>query len=280
MSNTKHSKFKNTAIIFELLSRQLTSDVLSGKQNESLSIIRKYFKEGTELHKELELYHTLIESKKMKEHLASALLRIVNKKRESLNEEKLNSEKYKLIGELKRKYDLKTFFDVRIENYKTLASIYKIFETKKPEASRDYIENYAIIIESMSSDAPKLSKIVSPLETQSEDVKKLAFKLLIEKFNRKYKNLNAKQKTLISKFITENTEQKAFKEYVYSEVQYIQNALNVLRKRTTDKSLSIKLNEIIQLSNEITIAKRLEDNHISSMIKYYELIDNLKSQKV
>jgi hypothetical protein len=280
MSNTKHSKFKNTAIIFELLSRQLTSDVLSGKQNESLSIIRKYFKEGTELHKELELYHTLIESKKMKEHLASALLRIINKKRESLNEEKLNSEKYKLIGELKRKYDLKTFFDVRIENYKTLASIYKIFETKKPEASRDYIENYAIIIESMSSDAPKLSKIVSPLETQSEDVKKLAFKLLIEKFNRKYKNLNAKQKTLISKFITENTEQKAFKEYVYSEVQYIQNALNVLRKRTTDKSLSIKLNEIIQLSNEITIAKRLEDNHISSMIKYYELIDNLKSQKV
>lgn len=280
MSNTKHSKFKNTAIIFELLSRQLTSDVLSGKRNESLSIIRKYFKEGTELHKELELYHTLIESKKMKEHLAAALLRIVNKKRERLNEEKLNSEKYKLIGELKRKYDLKTFFDVRLENYKTLASIYKIFETKNPDASRDYIENYAIIIESMSNDAPKLSEIVSSFETQSEDVKKLAFKLLIEKFNRKYKNLNARQKTLISKFITENTEQQTFKEYVYSEVQYIQNALNVLRKRTTDKSLSIKLNEIIQLSNEITIAKRLEDNHISSMIKYYELIDNLKSQKV
>lgn len=280
MSNVKHSKFKNSAIIFELLSRQLTSDVLTGKQNESLSIIKKYFREGSELHNELILYHTLLESTKLREGLAVKLLDIILEKRKALDEKQLQLEKYRLIGELKRRYNLKDFFEVRLHNYRELASIYKIFESGTKSDTRDYIDNYSIVLESMTANKPALTESIGQFEKQNEDIKNLAFKLLIEKFNKKYTNLNGKQKNLISKFITENTNSSQFREYVYKEISTIQKALNIFKSRTSDASLKIKLNEVSGLSNEIVTAKRIEDHHVSSMIKYYELIEVLKQSEL
>ncbi len=280
MSNVKHSKFKNSAIIFELLSRQLTSDVLTGKQNESLSIIKKYFREGSELHNELILYHTLLESTKLREGLAVKLLDIILEKRKALDEKQLQLEKYRLIGELKRRYNLKDFFEVRLHNYRELASIYKIFESGTKSDTRDYIDNYSIVLESMTANKPALTESIGQFEKQNEDIKKLAFKLIIEKFNKKYTNLNGKQKNLISKFITENTNSSQFREYVYKEISTIQKALNIFKSRTSDASLKIKLNEVSGLSNEIVTAKRIEDHHVSSMIKYYELIEVLKQSEL
>jgi len=280
MSNVKHSKFKNSAIIFELLSRQLTSDVLTGKQNESLSIIKKYFREGSELHNELILYHTLLESTKLREGLAVKLLDIILEKRKALDEKQLQLEKYRLIGELKRRYNLKEFFEVRLHNYRELASIYKIFESGTKSDTRDYIDNYSIVLESMTANKPALTESIGQFEKQNEDIKNLAFKLLIEKFNKKYTNLNGKQKNLISKFITENTNSSQFREYVYKEISTIQKSLNIFKSRTSDASLKIKLNEVSGLSNEIVTAKRIEDHHVSSMIKYYELIEVLKQSEL
>ena len=51
----KHNKIKNTGILFELLTRQITADVLAGKSTKSVKIVKKYFNENTELGKELQL---------------------------------------------------------------------------------------------------------------------------------------------------------------------------------------------------------------------------------
>ena len=48
----KHSKYKNTGILFELLTRQLTSDTITGNQTKSLSFLKKHFNSKTELIKD------------------------------------------------------------------------------------------------------------------------------------------------------------------------------------------------------------------------------------
>ena len=53
----KHSKVKNTGILFELLVRQITSDTLNNvSQPPAVAIIKEHFNKNTALRKELYLY--------------------------------------------------------------------------------------------------------------------------------------------------------------------------------------------------------------------------------
>jgi NADPH-dependent 7-cyano-7-deazaguanine reductase QueF len=73
----KHSKYKNTGILFELLSRQLTSDTVEGVKPHSLDIIGKFFRKGTQLHEELQYYNVLNVTKYKDVKKASILLETV-----------------------------------------------------------------------------------------------------------------------------------------------------------------------------------------------------------
>jgi len=279
MKKFKHIKYKNTGIIFELLSKQVVSDVLTNRGNTSLNIIKKYFKEGTQLHKELACYQALYESTGKREPVAFKLLEVILKQRNVIDESRLIKEKYKLIGEIKNNYDVSKFFEGRVSDYKLYASIYKLFEYNSADNPVGHISCYETILEHLTSKAQSQFKNTKTIyESQSDDVKSLTFKMIIEKFNNKYQFLNAKQKTLVSKFINENTSLDPFKNYVYSEINSIKKSLVELSKKTTDKVLKIKLTEVAKLTNEITSSNRIKDEHISSIIKYYELIDHLKSR--
>jgi hypothetical protein len=64
MKNIKHSKFKNTGFIFELLVRQITSEIMSGNTNSKAEkILKEFFSSKKELSKELKLYQYLINEK-------------------------------------------------------------------------------------------------------------------------------------------------------------------------------------------------------------------------
>ena len=76
----KHSKYKNTGILFELLTRQLTSDTITGNQSKSLSFLKKHFSSKTELLKEYKIYHTLATQ------IKKSLQKLHNKK-QIINEE-------------------------------------------------------------------------------------------------------------------------------------------------------------------------------------------------
>lgn len=278
MKKFKHVKYKNTGIIFELLTKQVVSDVLTGKGSTSLNIIKKYFKEGTQLHKELSCYRALMETTDKKEATASRLLDVILKQRVIVNESMLVAEKYKLIGEIKNNYDVSKFFESRVSDYKLYASIYKLFEYKSSDNPMAHIPSYETILEHITSNTKSRNHDIKSLyESQSPDIKSLAFKMLIDKFNNKYRFLNVKQKKLISKFINENTSLNPFRNYVYSEVASIKKSLLDISKKTSDTVLKIKLTEIARLTNEITASSRIKDEHISSMVKYYELIEHLQN---
>ena len=127
----KHSKYKNTGILFELLTRQLTSDTIAGNQPKSLSFLKKHFNSKTELLKEYKIYHTLATQKYSKDSQASMLIEELMKTHDKLNKSQLRREKYNLIKEIKDTYNVNDFFKAKITDYKVMASIFNLLENRE-----------------------------------------------------------------------------------------------------------------------------------------------------
>lgn len=281
MSDLKHSKHKNTGIIFELLSKQIVSDILCEKKSDALSIVKRLFKKGSELSKELTLYRSILEFNRKDRQTAGKFLDLVIDQRKKIDVEKLKKEKYKLLGEIKKSFKEDIFFTSRITNYKMLASIYKLFEYSAAASPAQYINNYEIVVEGIVSPQITQSPATEALkiwETQDPDVKKLAFQLVIGKFNDKYKGLNLRQRNLISKYINENPDTPEFKDFIIKECSYITNSLSKLNEAITDKALSIKLTEVTTLINEIITSRFIKEEHLTGMLTCYELINLLKGK--
>ena len=278
MKKFKHSKIKNTAILFELLSKQVTADVLSETSNKSLPMIRKYFNSKTELGKELACYHIVTEAIGKHESSANKILELAVQHRKRLDVKKLAREKYNLISELRTVYDIDMFFESRVSNYRLYAALYKMFEYDSSDNPTAHVESYETILEHMTS-TPKANMISEGKkmysESESPELQALTFKMIVEKFNKKYKNLSERQKKLINRFITENTSLEPFKNYFYGEVKSVRNDLYEIAKTVDDKSLRIKITESITLMNEMVTSKYIKDEHLSAMLKYYQLVDVL-----
>ena len=82
----KHSKFKNTGILFEILVKKITGDTLSGKTSPAIKIIKEYFV-NTELGKEYKLYETVFNDKNLSEGKASLILSTILEQSKNLIEE-------------------------------------------------------------------------------------------------------------------------------------------------------------------------------------------------
>jgi len=128
-SNVRHNKIRNTGILFELLVRKITSDALENRKSDTaIKLMREYFNSKTELGKELILYRSFFNVQNLSEEKAFQLVGLISEQRKRLNENMLSTQKYNLIKEIKKFYDLKEFLDARIPSYKVYASIYKMFD--------------------------------------------------------------------------------------------------------------------------------------------------------
>jgi hypothetical protein len=107
----KHSKYRNTGILFELLVRQTTSDLINNQDSKAVKILKKYFT-NTELGKEYSLYNTFAVSTKLSEAKAEILISTIVEQYRKLNFEKISKLKYNLIKEIKHTYDLDNFFNI------------------------------------------------------------------------------------------------------------------------------------------------------------------------
>jgi hypothetical protein len=157
MSNKiKHSKIKNTGILFELLTRQITADILSNKEGNAVNILKNYFSPKTQLGKEYELYKVLTTQRYSNENKANHLIEAVLKTYTKINKKQLKSEKYNLVNEIKNNYDVNEFFMARISNYKLYASVYKLFETINTESPIDETESRYTIVENITKKEARL----------------------------------------------------------------------------------------------------------------------------
>ena len=280
MKKIKHSKFKNTAMLFELLTRQITSDIISANESVAIQILKKHFGKNTELLREYTLYKTLLDEKLKSETKANMLIEAAIKARRGLDKLKLNEEKYKLIKAIKENFDINAFFQTKVQNYKLLASIYKIFEYKELENPIEITKSRITILENITANSSNrtLNETVA-IQNEPKEIRLLSQKLLVEKFNKKYADLNESQKTILREYIGNVSNTNNLKSLIQSEAVDIKNIFKKNIYKVKDKSLKIKLNEVINLLNEYETIKNVEETQISALLRYYSLIDDLSWSK-
>ena len=280
----KHSKIKNTSILFELLTRQITADVLAGKSTKSVKIVKKHFNESTELGKELQLYRVLSEKHYESTDRAAQLVETVIKSRKKLSNSTIRREKYNLIKEIKESYNVGDFFNGRISNYRILASIYNVFQA---ETSDDPFDPEAVVnskftvlehITSKKLDSSETkNKVLREYNKKDKDLKLLAYQILVDKFNQKYKTLDETQKNLLKNYINNVSNTNSLREYIDSEVVKIRKVLKSHLPKVKDDITKIKLSEAINQIENLTKGKVVKDKQVLTLMRYYELIKEIKN---
>jgi hypothetical protein len=281
----KHSKYKNTGILFELLVRQATSDLMTNKDPRAAKIFKKYFI-NTELGKEYNLYNTVINAPKLTESKAEVLINTVAEQATHLDRAKLDKEKYNLIKEIKKHYDLDDFFKAKIDNYRISASIYTLIEsksTKNPADTKQIITNKLTLLEHVTKETlterKVASKVVEEFMKEDKEIRFLAHKILIEKFNDKYSVLSAEQKDLLKEYINNVSDTKNLKAYLNTKLLEVKSDIVDIKTKTNDQVLKIKLNEVLNFIKPIGANDPIRDEVVIGLMQYYQLISELKDIK-
>ena len=285
MKKIKHSKFKNTGFIFELLVRQITAEVMSSSKSVAEKLLKEHFNSKQELSKELKLYQYLINEKYNSESKAEQFINTILEARKKIDEKKLTKEKYNLIKEIKETYNLDEFIKSPISNYKTLASIYKIFETVVTDTQyepTDIVSARFTIAENIinssiqNKDVKLKDAVLEEYRKQDDDLRAVSYKLLVESFNNKYSNLTNDQKGLLREYINNINNTGKLNEYVSNEVTKLVEGLKEVGSKISDKVTKIKLAETITNIRKIKSVKKIKEQHLSAMMMTYELLSELK----
>jgi hypothetical protein len=280
MKKLKHSKYKNTGILFEMLVRKLTSETLSSNKTTTVDIIKKYFGKNTELAKELYLYNALLKEQYKSEAQALDYIRTIKTTHLKLNQSLLKRQRYNLVKEISERFNFDDISKIHINNYKTLASIYMIFEYQETDNPKQLLECKNVILENgMIVERKQQPKdlTLEAFESQPKDVRLLTYKLMIDKFNEKYsKNLDESQKQLLNKYITNVNDTNALKEYVQTVIPEIKKDLANQAKLITDKVTQIKVQKLSEMLCTVENMKTIKESHILSLLRYFDLVRELK----
>ena len=281
----KHSKYKNTGVLFELLVRQSTSDLMSNIDSKAVKIFKKYFT-NTELSKEYNLYSTVLNAPKLNESKAEVLVSTIIEQAKKLDREKIDKEKYNLIREIKKHYDLDNFFKAKIETYKVYASVYTLIENQLSSIMNDtkqIITNKLSLLEHITKESlterKVASKVVEDFMKEDKEIRVLAYKILVERFNEKYSTLSKEQRDLLKEYINNISDTKKLKTYLNTRLLEVKTEIIGFKENTKDKVLQIKLNEVLNFIKPIAVNESINDEVLIGLMQYYQLISELKATK-
>lgn len=277
----KHNRTKNTGILFELLTRQITSDILSGKESPASKIIKSHFV-NTELGKEYKLYESIFKNNSVSEAKANMVINSILEFSKKLNRTALRKQKYNLIKEIKDHYNLDEFFKTKVSNYKELASIYVLFEIhNNPTYSNPQItiNNKTTLLEYLTK--PKKEKehtqtIIEEFQTYDKDLRILTYKILLDKFNTKHAHLNENQKLVLKEFIYSIDSAPKLMRFYNDKINEIKSEIKTQINKTTDAVVKIKLEEVGKLLTEIDKNQKVKTNNLVDLLQYFELLEELK----
>jgi hypothetical protein len=279
----KHSKYKNTGILFELLVRQITADTLSGAESPAINILKKYFTK-TELGREYKLYESFFKHTNTSEAKADMVISTLIESSKQLNRSVLKRQKYNLIKEIKNHYNLEEFFKTKLPNYKAQAALFTLLEVYNSENlsnPNQIIENKTVLLEylvkSPINKKEVRENILEEFKNQDKDIRVLAYRVLLEKFNDKYADLNSNQKDTLKEFINSVDNAPKLREFYNTKINEIKNTLLTLNKKVTNKAIQIKVSEVVNILPSLGKTDKVNDDHLINLLQHYQLVEELEA---
>jgi|TARA_R100000322_G_scaffold156508_1_gene116027 hypothetical protein len=278
----KHSKYKNTGVLFELLVRQITADTLKGSNSPAIDILKKYFVK-TSLGREYKLYESVLKSNVISESRANTIISTILENSKRFSRSSLKKQKYNLINEIKEHYDLDVFFGSKIKNYKELAALYTLIEGynyKEDVDSNQLINNKITLLEHLTKkevNAENVKKdIIQEFNDYDKDTRILTYKVLLEKFNSKYDSLSEEQKTVLKEFINSVDSTPGLRNFYNTKINELKDSLKLVIENIKDKTTQIKLNEVSKFLVELEKTDKVGDDNLVDLLRYYELVKEIK----
>jgi hypothetical protein len=280
----KHSKFKNAGILFELLTRQITADILAGRDESfTKNLMFKYFHESKELGKEAQLYNFILQQSSKDANSAERILNVVLQTRSKLDERELNKQKYNIIKEIKEKYNIDEFLKNKIPNYKLYASVYKLFENQAEQEVKfdveELLESREYVVENLIKEKKSGEESLDVYGSQSAEVRLLAYKFLIENFNTKYSNLLPSQKKLLKEYITNISNSNKFTKFVNEEYKRVSLILKENLQTINSDIVKIKITEVVNQFSNKNVVGVVKENQLTSLLNAYELVEEIDKLK-
>ena len=279
----KHSKYKNTGLIFELLVKQIAADTLSKKDSNAVEILKNYFTGKSALVREFKLYEFVLKNKSVSQSKAESIVSTIIEVSRSIDKKLLKTQKYNLIKEIKDNYNIEDFFSINVKDYKPLAALYCLMEAHKVSDVIDpnfLVDNKTTILEHLTRERQNKKAVrdnlIEEYSKYDKDLKLLTFKILLEKFNSKYGSLLPEQKNILKEFITSVNSSTKLRNIVNEEFKKLKVVIENLTDNIEDEIVVIKLQEVAKTISPISKTKRVTDEHLINIMQYYELVQELK----
>jgi len=277
----KHSKYKNTGILFELLVRQITADTLKGDDSPAIDLLKKYFVKS-ELGREYKLYESILKSKVINESRATLFINTALDNSKRFNKTSLKKQKYNLINEIKNHYDLDTFFGAKIKNYKELAALYTLIEGVNADKSTDtkqLVNNKITLLEFLTKQEVSTEQkdiVLNEFKTYDKDTRILTYKILLENFNDKYDNLSSDQKQVLKEFINSVDSTPGLRNFYNTKIGELKASLNEEAQNVKDKATQVKITEVAKFLTELSKSDKVNTDNLVDLLQYYELVNEIK----
>lgn len=280
----KHSKYKNTGLIYELLVRQIAADTIANKPSAAIKILKKYYGNSSFFAKEFKLYEFILKNKSISRDRAESIISTITEISRKLDVNSIRNQKYKLISEIKEHYNVEDFFSISISTYKPLAALYCLIEAQNNNELVDpqvIVDNKMTILEHLTAkqttEKSTRDSLIEEYGKYEKDLKLLTYKILLEKFNNKYSNLNVKQKEVLREFITSVASSTRLKEFVNVRLEEISKGILQVASKTKDKVLKIKLQEVNTNIKYLSKKDKVQDSNLALLMQYYELLQELNN---
>ena len=277
----KHSKYKNTGILFELLTRQITSETISNDSPKAVGILRKFFGKNSTLLKEYQIYNALLNKRFDKEASATVLIETLLNAHSKLNKSVLRRERYNLVKEIKSTYNLEDFFKAKIPNYKIYASVYNLLENQDANPL-SIVNSKVVVLEHITNknlpNKPKKEIVMEEYEKFDKETRALTYKMLMEKFNEKYSGLADNQRMLLKEYVYNVSNNPKLKAFINEEIEKVKSELLEISENV-DKVTKIKLVEVSNLLKPLCKKSFVHDDNVINLLNYYELVNELKATK-
>ena len=275
MSN--HNKKRNVGIIYEQLLHKASAALIdndTATASKCMSIIKKYYRPGTEIFKEFRLFQALINTTVKSDTLGARLIQEARRGVHIFSPQQLEIEKSALIRDINKIINDVDFFNQPIKEYRTYATVQTLLNDWKREDEANLqrvVEYEGKLLEWMQSEKDQTPKLD---DLTTNDVSSLSVKVMNEKFEKKWGDkLNDTQKALIRDYVHGSVDERMLESIKKRAMRGL-----IRLQESTDSQVLIEKLDGVRVMVESASTRSLDDAGIVKFMQLTQLYQELESK--